>query len=64
MASERREFIPALREHICQNIPFADEDINAAIDKWRDGNDAESPLECGVFGVCDELAADLDSKEN
>lgn len=56
----RREFIPELRNHIIMSVPADATAVSAAIDKWRDGGDAETALEYGVFSVCDQIAADLD----
>lgn len=61
---ERREFIPALREVIVANVPGTAEDINKAIDNWRDGHNPNDLFEQGVFGVCNKIAEDLDEGES
>jgi len=60
---KRREFIPALRERICKFAAgFPAAEINKAIDNWRDGLEAQGPVEHGTFAVCDEIAEELDKE--
>lgn len=58
----RRPFIDAIREGIANNVPFGTEaDTFAAIDSWTAGNDPQTPLEAGVFEMCNKVATDLDA---
>ena len=65
------QFIPELVDQLVENTakqigPFASGDIErdelavrAAINKWQAGEAATTPLQHGVFSVCEKVAADL-----
>ncbi len=58
----RRIFIPAIRDMIVKACPLPAETTLASIDRWTDGEEANTPVEAAVFSMCDQVAADIDEK--
>lgn len=60
----RMKFIPALREHIKRGLlkqglhaPAADE----ALDRWNDGKEPITPVQCGCFAVFEKVQKDVEA---
>ena len=59
MTEERYKFIQPIRDKIVGQVPGAAEVANAAIDAWESGADPVGPYEAGVFEICDQVKANI-----
>lgn len=55
------QFIEAIKKHICAGAPQVPEkDVRAAIERWEKGLEPRTPVENGVYAMCEKVRKDLD----
>lgn len=59
----RYKFIPAVRDHIARKVPFPEADALDAIAAWEAGYEPKTPLEHGVFAMCDHVRSNVEAMD-
>lgn len=58
---KRMQFTEEVKKHIVRSCPGNENLVRFAIRRWEDGQEAQTPLERGVFKVCETVQREIEA---